>query len=126
MLVDGEEIIAADVFAELKHDVLYVTDEKLYGFDDFWNLPVENEGWLMGDCEDFALLARQMLHERGVESRLVAVHDDIIGNHMVTITEHGWILDNIMSHIGTVENFFSYHFIMQSGFLGDTLWHFIK
>jgi len=125
-MLNDEEIAAADVFFELKHDVLYVSDEKLYGFDEFWSLPIEQDGWLMGDCEDWAMLARELLKQRGIESRLVVAYDDIIGYHLVTVTEHGWILDNMLNHIATVQQLFSYHFIMQSGFLGDAVWHFIK
>lgn len=118
----NEEQIAADVFAQLKHGFLYVPEKT-----DFWTVPIESDGWIKGDCEDFALLARQMLKDQGIESRLVLVNDDMrLQDHVIAITEHGWILDNVLHHIATVHNFIGYHFIMQSGFMGDSIWHFIK
>lgn len=118
-----------DVFMTLKPSILYQSDVETYGIDEHWATVAETstirDGWMRGDCEDFAIMARDMLQHEGINSRLVLVTDDFGSSHIVTITEHGWILDNMLHAISTV-NDLSYHFIMQSGFVGDLIWHFIK
>jgi predicted transglutaminase-like cysteine proteinase len=50
-----------EVNAHVNATVIEVSDRELYGKDDVWALPVNGKG----DCEDFALLKRKLLVERG-------------------------------------------------------------
>ena len=76
--------------------VMPVTDLELHGVVEHWGYPVNN----MGDCEDYALLKRKMLMEKGwPESALLmtVVRDEKGEGHAVltVVTDQGdLILDN--------------------------------
>lgn len=47
---------------ELRTKFQYATDERTYGQSDYWVIMVPNdEGYYVGDCEDFALTALYLL-----------------------------------------------------------------
>jgi predicted transglutaminase-like cysteine proteinase len=77
-----------------------MTDLELYGVEEHWTIPSE-----YGDCEDYALLKRRMLIERGWPSGalLIAVAFDEVGDgHAVLIarTDNGdLVLDNKVDEI---------------------------
>lgn len=50
-----------DVTKEVNHSITYTPDKVQYGVDEKWALPKSGKG----DCEDFALLKRKKLRERG-------------------------------------------------------------
>ena len=71
------------------------TDEKLYGRLEYWTLPTE-----AGDCEDYVLLKRKMLAEKGIPLAsllITVVHDENGEAHAVLgipTTDGDLILDN--------------------------------
>jgi predicted transglutaminase-like cysteine proteinase len=65
----------------------YVSDLALYGVRDKWVASYR------GDCEDFALVLRERLAARGIESRLLLVVTRTGAPHAVLEAE-GMILDN--------------------------------
>ncbi|MCO4758492.1 MAG: transglutaminase-like cysteine peptidase [Oceanospirillaceae bacterium] len=71
--------------AHAKHQ--YVSDLTRYQREDYWIAS------LHGDCEDFALWARNRLATLGITSDLVYVLTENGGDHMVLSVE-GWILDS--------------------------------
>ncbi len=76
-------------------EIAPMTDEEIYGVPEKWVLPE-----VVGDCEDYALLKRKMLNERGfpLGSLLMTVGRDAKGGgHAVltVVTDKGdFILDN--------------------------------
>jgi predicted transglutaminase-like cysteine proteinase len=78
-----------------------VSDLEQYGREDVWALPTSGKG----DCEDFALLKRKMLIERGwpSSSLSVAVGATAQGEaHAVLLASTGqgqYVLDNLTSSI---------------------------
>jgi predicted transglutaminase-like cysteine proteinase len=87
-------------------EIHYTSDEKQWGTDDVWSLPIDpnRKGSLEtgeGDCEDYALAKYMALHQSGVpetDLRMVLVHDAVVDqDHAVlAIRDDGkWlILDN--------------------------------
>jgi predicted transglutaminase-like cysteine proteinase len=81
--------------------IVEVSDRDQYGRDDVWTLPVSGKG----DCEDFALLKRKMLIERGwpASALSIAVGATSWGEaHAVLMvsTDRGeYVLDNLTSSI---------------------------
>src|SRR5215207_11705837 len=73
-----------------------ITDLKHWGVVDRWDYP--DDGW--GDCEDYQLLKRKLLAERGLPRRamrMTVVQDDKGEGHAVLMvrTDRGdFILDN--------------------------------
>jgi len=78
-----------------------VTDQEHWGVADRWDIPADGKG----DCEDYVLLKRKMLVERGFprQALLVTVvvdgHGD--GHAVLTVkTDHGdFVLDNMRDDI---------------------------
>jgi predicted transglutaminase-like cysteine proteinase len=93
--------IAASVNRTVNAGVRQITDERQYGRDDVWALPTASGG----DCEDFALLKKRALIERGIPaSRLLiaTVLDGSRAPHAVLVLRTGsgdLVLDNLRSRI---------------------------
>jgi predicted transglutaminase-like cysteine proteinase len=81
--------------------VTEVSDMELYGKPDVWALPVNGKG----DCEDFALLKRKMLVERGwpASSLSITVGVTSYGDAhawLTVATDRGdYVLDNLTSSV---------------------------
>ncbi|MCP8896624.1 transglutaminase-like cysteine peptidase [Shinella daejeonensis] len=88
--------VIREVNAEVNGTITPMTDRDLYGQDEFWSYPEE-----AGDCEDFVLLKRKMLIEKGfsVGDLLITVvrKPDGEGHAVLTVrtTEGDFILDNL-------------------------------
>ena len=65
----------------------YVTDLEQYSRPEHW------EASLVGDCEDFALVCRQLLAAAGIASDLVHCITETGEGHLVCSVD-GYILDN--------------------------------
>lgn len=76
------------------------TDEEIYGVEERWTLPAS-----AGDCEDYALLKRKLLMERGFSpSNLlvtVVLQPSGAGHAVLTVrTDRGdFILDNLRTKV---------------------------
>ena len=79
----------------VNHAIASTTDRALYGVDEYWTLPTT-----AGDCEDYVLLKRQMLMQRGMAAsllRITVVHDENGEGHAVLTVptaEGDLVLDN--------------------------------
>ena len=87
------EIIATNSF--VNSTIKPVTDLENFGMEEFWTYPTKQ-----GDCEDYALLKRKILNEKGIPLSsllLTVVYDANDGGHAVltVATDKGdFILDN--------------------------------
>ncbi|MBM6580444.1 transglutaminase-like cysteine peptidase [Microvirga sp. BT689] len=78
-----------------------VSDLEQYGREDVWTLPTSGKG----DCEDFALLKRKMLVERGWPSSALSItvgataQGEAHAVLMVSTAQGQYILDNLTSSI---------------------------
>ena len=98
------------------------TDLELYGVVEHWTLPTDK-----GDCEDYALLKRQMLIKRGWPSSallMTVVRDEQGDGHAVLTarTAQGdFILDNKRPDIRLWHQA-GYRYIMRQSFVDPRLW----
>lgn len=98
------------------------TDLELYGVPEFWTLPTES-----GDCEDYALLKRQVLMRRGwpASALLMTVVRDERGDGHAVLTvrtaQGDFILDNKISDIRLWHQT-GYRFVMRQSFVEPRLW----
>ncbi len=89
-----------EVNASVNTSVRYVTDARLYSTSEFWAYPNGR-----GDCEDFALLKRKLLLQRGwnTESLLITValdRENLRHAVLVVATDKGdYVLDNQLQHV---------------------------
>jgi predicted transglutaminase-like cysteine proteinase len=94
-LSGAERDLIAQVNTAVNHAIRPATDEKLYGRVEYWTLPRE-----AGDCEDYVLLKRKMLAEKGLPPAallLTVAHDENGEAHAVLsipTTRGDLILDN--------------------------------
>jgi predicted transglutaminase-like cysteine proteinase len=99
-----------------------LTDLDLYGVTELWTYPVDK-----GDCEDYALMKRKMLMDRGWPSSsllLTVVRDEKGDGHAVLTarTSQGdYILDNKISDVRTW-NKTPYEFVMRQSYLNPRVW----
>ena len=98
------------------------TDLELYGVVEHWTLPSDK-----GDCEDYALLKRQVLIRRGWPSSallITVVRDEMGDGHAVLTarTSQGdFVLDNKRQDI-RLWNQTGYRFVMRQSFVDPRLW----
>ncbi|MEL6374584.1 MAG: transglutaminase-like cysteine peptidase [Pseudomonadota bacterium] len=98
------------------------TDQVLYGVREHWTLPRQK-----GDCEDYVLLKRRMLIQRGWPSGalLITVVRDEVGEGHAVLTvrtaQGDFILDNKNDRI---KYWFDtpYRFLMRQSYLNPTSW----
>lgn len=99
--LSGQMSLLQQVNSHVNGTIQEVTDLEQYGREDVWTLPTSGKG----DCEDFALLKRQMLVQRGVPASALSV---IVGTsaqgeaHAVlqVSTDQGpYVLDNQRSSV---------------------------
>jgi len=89
-----------EINASVNASVRYVTDARLYATNEYWAYPNGR-----GDCEDFALLKRKLLLQRGwgPESLLISValdRDNLRHAVLVVATDQGdYVLDNQLQHV---------------------------
>lgn len=99
-----------------------VTDLEAYGVEEYWTLPLKE-----GDCEDYALLKRELLMERGwPESSLLltVVRDEQGEGHAVLTarTAYGdFVLDNKISDV-RIWNATPYQFVMRQSYVNPRAW----
>lgn len=98
------------------------TDQELYGIAEFWTLPSDS-----GDCEDYALLKRQVLMRKGwpASSLLMTVVRDERGDGHAVLTvrtaQGDYILDNKVNDIRLWHQT-GYKFVMRQSFVEPRLW----
>jgi hypothetical protein len=63
-----------------------VSDEKLFGKEEYWQPPEEFEKGKAGDCEDFSLWTWRQLLAMGLDARIV------FGRHGRYGTGHAWVV----------------------------------
>ncbi len=99
-----------------------VTDTENYGVTEFWTIPKAR-----GDCEDFVLLKRQRLMERGwpASSLLITVvRDEKNDGHAILAarTSQGdFILDNKIDAV-RLWNQTPYHYVMRQSYIDPKVW----
>ncbi len=83
--------------------IVEVSDMEQYGREDVWALPVNGKG----DCEDFALLKRKLLMERGWPASALSIAVGVTSQGephavlAVATREGTYVLDNLTSAILT-------------------------
>lgn len=94
-----------EVNQAVNRHVTPITDRQLWGVEDHWSYPVQRDGQLYGDCEDYVLEKRRLLTEKGwpADALLITVvFDRNEGGHAVltVATDQGdLVLDNLTSEI---------------------------
>ena len=111
-----------DVNRTVNHDIEPATDMEIYGVNELWTLPAKR-----GDCEDFALLKRHRLIERGWPAGallMTVVRDEKNEGHAVLTarTSQGdFVLDNKVESV-RLWNQTPYHFVMRQSYLDPKVW----
>jgi predicted transglutaminase-like cysteine proteinase len=105
-----------------------VTDLELYGVPEWWAIPtLRADGTGRGDCEDYALLKRQILVKRGwpISSVLMTVVRDEKGDGHAVLTARTAQGDFILDNKATEVRLWSktdYKFIMRQSYLNVKVW----
>ncbi|OSQ45286.1 hypothetical protein MGEO_18380 [Marivita geojedonensis] len=93
--------LAKQINNDINRRVRQIEDQRQYGRKEYWSLPTKRGG----DCEDFALLKKAALMQRGIspENLLIAtVLDHRRNNHAVLVlrtTAGDYVLDNVTNRI---------------------------
>jgi predicted transglutaminase-like cysteine proteinase len=98
------------------------TDQEVYGIAEYWTLPMSR-----GDCEDYALLKRQVLMQRGwpASALLMTVVRDEKGEGHAILTARtakgDFILDN---KVDEVKPWYAtgYTFVMRQSYINPKVW----
>lgn len=99
-----------------------LTDMEIYGVTEHWTIPTDR-----GDCEDYALLKRQILMSRGwpASALLMTVVRDERGEGHAVLTartaQGDFILDNKVEAV-KLWNRTSYSFVMRQSYLNPKVW----
>lgn len=99
-----------------------LTDMEIYGVTEYWTLPTT-----AGDCEDYALLKRKILVERGwsTSALLMTVVRDERGEGHAVLTartaQGDYVLDNKNDDV-KLWNKTPYQFVMRQSYLNPKVW----
>ncbi|CFX38502.1 Transglutaminase [Candidatus Filomicrobium marinum] len=99
-----------------------LTDQEIYGVTEYWTLPDK-----YGDCEDYVLLKRQILIERGwpPSALLITVVRDEYGDGHAVLTartsQGDYILDNKVSEV-RVWSSTPYQYVMRQSYVNPRVW----
>jgi predicted transglutaminase-like cysteine proteinase len=121
--VTPERLIELDhVNRTVNHEIAPATDLEVYGVAEYWTIPTTR-----GDCEDYALLKRKRLMDRGWPASallMTVVRDDHGEGHAVLTArtvQGDFILDNKVDEI-RIWYRFPYEYIMRQSYLNPQLW----
>jgi predicted transglutaminase-like cysteine proteinase len=109
---------------QVNKEIKPATDLELYGVDEYWTYPDTRK---MGDCEDYVLVKRKMLSERGwpMASLLITVVRDERrdGHAILTVrTAQGdFVLDNKSDEIKPWHRT-TYDFVMRQSYINPSVW----
>lgn len=111
-----------DINRRTNRQITPVTDLELYGVNEYWTMPT-----VAGDCEDYVLLKRHRLIERGwpASALLITVVRDEQGEGHAVLTvrtaQGDFILDNKTPEIRLWSET-GYRFVMRQSFMDPRLW----
>jgi predicted transglutaminase-like cysteine proteinase len=111
-----------EVNRSINHEIEPATDQEVYGVAEYWTLPKTR-----GDCEDYALLKRHRLIERGWPSGVLlmtVVRDEKDEGHAVLTvrtTQGDFILDNKIDVV-RLWNQTPYHYVMRQSYMDPKVW----
>ena len=111
-----------EVNRTINHAIQPATDEEIYGMSEHWTIPSRR-----GDCEDYALLKRKILLQRGWPASallLTVVRDEKGDGHAVLTarTAHGdFVLDNKIDDV-RLWNASGYIYVMRQSYLNPRVW----
>jgi predicted transglutaminase-like cysteine proteinase len=108
----------------VNREIKPATDLELYGLDEYWTYPDERK---KGDCEDYVLLKRKMLVQRGwPQSALLitVVRDERQEGHAVLLmrtVQGDFILDNKTDDIRPWHRT-PYEYVMRQSYIDPRIW----
>jgi predicted transglutaminase-like cysteine proteinase len=111
-----------EINRSINRAIVPATDIELYGISELWTLPVGK-----GDCEDYALLKRQVLLRRGwpTSALLMTVVRDEQGEGHAVLTvrtaQGDFILDNKADAVRLWHRT-PYEFVMRQSYLSPRVW----
>lgn len=111
-----------EINRSINRQIVPTTDLELYGVSEYWTMPTTH-----GDCEDYVLLKRRVLMERGwpASALLITVVRDEQGegHAILTVrTAHGdFVLDNKNSDVKLWHQT-NYRFVMRQSYINPRLW----
>jgi predicted transglutaminase-like cysteine proteinase len=82
-----------DIHWSILRRFVWQADQETFGRFEHWDRPVEREGLLYGDCDDYAIACYYALIDEGYEPELAVCYVPGIGGHAVCLVD-GWVLDN--------------------------------
>ena len=106
----------------VNHAIQPLTDMEVYGVTEFWTLPAK-----VGDCEDYALLKRKILMQRGwpASALLMTVVRDERGEGHAVLTartaQGDYVLDNKVDTV-SIWHKTPYQFVMRQSYLNPKVW----
>lgn len=80
------------VLGRANENFQYESDSAIYGESDYWNPASASNDW-RGDCEEHALLCREMLGEAGINGSFLLTCWTETEQYHCVLYVHGWVLD---------------------------------
>ena len=72
--------------AEFLHrEFKFMRDQELFSMEEYWQTPLEFLSHKAGDCEDYALMARELLTRNGIEAHVFSLFGDEGYAHTVCV-----------------------------------------
>ncbi len=111
-----------EVNRTVNHQIEPATDMEIYGVNELWTLPTTR-----GDCEDFALLKRKDLMQRGWPANsllMTVVRDEKNEGHAVLtarLSTGDYVLDNKVEQV-KMWNQTPYHYVMRQSYIDPKVW----
>jgi predicted transglutaminase-like cysteine proteinase len=111
-----------DINRSVNKSIEPATDVEIYGVNELWTLPTDR-----GDCEDFALLKRHILIQRGWPASgllMTVVRDEKNEGHAILTartTQGDFVLDNKNDEVKLWTQT-PYHYVMRQSYINPKVW----
>lgn len=111
-----------DVNRSVNKSIEPATDMEIYGVNELWTLPTDR-----GDCEDFALMKRHILIQRGWPASgllMTVVRDEKNEGHAILTartTQGDFVLDNKNDEVKLWTQT-PYHYVMRQSYINPKVW----
>ena len=128
--MNAELRAVVQTFYVAKHNFRYCSDLTKFGKEEYWLSSKEimgqlsNQGFLVGDCDDFASMCVMLLRKQGIPARFVFCRMEDGGGHLVAEV-NGWILDNREPEVARRDDL-PYEWVCISGYQPGEDWKSIS
>lgn len=105
--------------------VTYRSDTEIWGRSEYWQTPQETYNKRTGDCEDYAIMFMQLVHELGYKPELISITQYGSGHTIVKLNDLYYNVQ-VKKVYTRIEDVKGYENVREKYSYGETMWYTVK